>query len=191
MEKTFSRKDLWDAAGKAGLVLGLVSCAYLLITQLLTKGAGSTGAGFISVLFGLLLWAAKLVGCIVLMKYFMKKFAEAHPGLDNSDTFRFGLVTALLSALIFSAFNLAYFTWIMPDAYATVMENAIETYGSMLPAESIEAMEEMNFGTISFFSNLIYCFLYGTVLSAILSRSIPSSNPFAGYRQDNDTPEEQ
>lgn len=186
MEKSFSRKDLWDAAGKAGLVLGLVSCAYLAITQLLTKGAG-----FISVLFGLLLWAAKLVGCIVLMKYFMKKFAAAHPGLDNSDTFRFGLVTALLSALIFSAFNLAYFTWIMPDAYANIMETAIESYGSMLPAESIEAMEEMNFGTISFFSNLIYCFLYGTVLSAILSRSIPSNNPFAGYQQNNDTPEEQ
>ena len=30
-----------------------------------------------------------------------------------------------------------------------------------------------------FFSNLIYCFLYGTVLSAILSRNIPPRNPFA------------
>ena len=32
--------------------------------------------------------------------------------------------------------------------------------------------------TFSFFVNLFYCWLFGTVLSAILSRNIPSRNPF-------------
>jgi hypothetical protein len=45
-------------------------------------------------------------------------------------------------------------------------------------------------GTVSFFTNLIYCFLFGVVLSAILSRNIPSRNPFADY-QKKDTPDEQ
>ena len=61
----------------------------------------------------------------------------------------------------------------------------------MFPAESLEAMEEMNLGTISFFTNLIYCFLFGTVLSAILSRNIPSRNPFADFRQNDNSPDEQ
>ena len=41
MEKRISRKDLWDGAGKAGLVLGLVSSAYVIINFLLSKLTGS------------------------------------------------------------------------------------------------------------------------------------------------------
>ena len=190
MEKRISRKDLWDGAGKAGLVLGLVSSAYVLISMLLTKLSGSTGMALVSTLLSFLLWALKFGGCIYLMKLFMTRFAAAHPGCDNSDTFRFGMVTAFLSALIFSAFDLAYLTWLAPDTMSQAIETVTEAYGSMLPAESIEAMEEMNFGQISFFTNLIYCFLFGTVLSAILSRSIPSRNPFS-ESSPTDTPEEQ
>ena len=102
MEKRISRKDLWDGAGKAGLVLGLVSSAYVLISMLLTKLSGSTGMALVSTLLSFRLWALKFGGCIYLMKLFMTRFAAAHPGCDNSDTFRFGMVTAFLSALIFS-----------------------------------------------------------------------------------------
>lgn len=178
MERAFSRKDLWDAAGKAGLVLGLVSCAYVLLSSLLTRLGGGTGMAFLSTILAFVLWAAKFAGCILLMKFFMKRFADAHPGVDNSDTFKFGMVTALLSALIFAAFDMAYMTWIAPDTMSKALEMVQESYGSMLPAESFEAMEEINFGTVTFFTNLIYCFLFGTVLSAILSRNIPSRNPF-------------
>jgi len=190
MENTYSRKDLWDAAGKAGLVLGLVSSAYVLVSALLTKMAGSTGMALLSTLLAFIFWAAKFAGCILLMKFFMKKFAAAHPGIDNSGTFRFGMVTALLSALIFAAFDMAYMTWIAPDTMTQAMETIQESYGSMLPAESLEMMENMNFGVITFFTNLIYCFLFGTVLSAILSRNIPSRNPFAEQGPFN-TPDEQ
>ena len=37
---------------------------------------------------------------------------------------------------------------------------------------------------ITFFSNLIYCFIFGTILSLILSRNIPSKDPFAASRPD-------
>lgn len=190
MERPFSRKDLWDAAGKAGLVLGLVSTAYVLISGLLASLNGSTGMALLSTLLAFILWAAKFAGCILLMRFFMKRFTAAHPGVDNSDTFRFGMVTALLSALIFAAFDMAYLTWIAPDTMSQAMETIQQSYGSMMPAESLEAMENMNFGVISFFTNLIYCFLFGTVLSAILSRNIPSRNPFAGFER-KDTPDEQ
>ena len=191
MERPFSRKDLWDAAGKAGLVLGLVSAAYVLVSALLTKISGGAGMAFIFTILAFLAWAAKFAGCILLMKFFMKKFADAHPGIDNSGTFRFGMVTALLSALIFAAFDMAYVTWIAPDTMSQAIETVQESYGSMLPEESLEALEEINFGTVSFFTNLIYCFLFGTVLSAILSRNIPSSNPFTNPGPYNNTPDDQ
>ena len=190
MEKTFSRKDLWDGAGKAGLVLGLVSIAYMMVNWLFGKAGESTGRAILFSLLILPLWIAKFVGCIELMKLFMRKFAAAHPGADNRDTFRFGMVVALLSALVFSAFQLAFTTWIAPDAFAEAQEAVIASYGSMMPAESIEMMENMNFGVVTFFTNLIYCFLFGTVLSAILSRNIPSRNPFADQGPFN-TPDEQ
>ena len=191
MENRIPRKDLWDSAGKAGLVLGLVSSAYVIITYFLAKLSGSTGTALLATLLSFLLWAAKFGGCIYLMKLFMTKYGAAHPGLDNSDTFRFGMVTALLSALVFSAFDMAFVTWVAPDTFSKAIETAQESYGSLLPAESLEAMEEMNFGLISFFTNLIYCFLFGTVLSAILSRNIPSRNPFADFRQNDNSPDEQ
>ena len=188
MERRITRKDLWDAAGKAGLVLGLVSTAYLLLTQL-PANAGHTG--FLFTVLNLLLWAAKLVGCILLMKLFMTRFAGAHPEADNRDTFRFGMVTAFLSALIFAAFDLAYVTLIAPDTFSQAIETASEAYGSYMTSESLEALENINFGSVSFFINLIYCFIYGTVLSAILSRNIPSKNPFAGTSSQDNTPEQQ
>ena len=190
MENRVSRKDLWDGAGKAGLVLGLVSSAYVVITQLLTKLGGSVGMAFVVTLLSFLLWVVKFGGCIYLMKFFMKRFADAHPAADNSDTFRFGMVTALLSALIFAAFDMAYLTWISPDTLSESMDAVKEAYGSMLPAESLEMMDNLNMGRMTFFTNLIYCFIFGTVLSAILSRNIPSRNPFANPGRDN-TPDEQ
>ena len=41
-------------------------------------------------------------------------------------------------------------------------------------------MEELmpKMPTYAFFANLIYCWLFGTILAAIFSRNISSSNPF-------------
>ena len=51
----------------------------------------------------------------------------------------------------------------------------------MFDSNTLSVMEEtlQNLPAITFVSNLIYCFLYGTILSAILSRSIPQPDPFA------------
>ena len=179
MENIITGKDIWDSAAKAGLVLGAVSCAYMGISQLLSAGmTGSTGAALLASLVGILLWVAKFVGCIYLMKFFMKRFASAHPGLTNNDTFKFGMATALLSALIYSGFYLAYVTIIAPDTFSNALETVMESYGSMMGEDAIEAAQNMNMASISFFTNLIYCFLFGTVLSSIFSRNIPSRNPF-------------
>lgn len=178
MENTDSKSGFWNLAGKAGLVLGAVSSVYMLIGQLLSSGASTTGAAFLLSLLSLVLWAAKFVGCILLMKLFMKKYAATDRSISNSDTFKFGMSVALLSSIVYSAFYFAYVSFIAPDTFATALSMISESYSSMMTSEAMEALENTNMERVSFFTNLIYCFIFGTILSAILSSNIPSKNPF-------------
>ena len=170
------KKTMWNEAGVAGLVLGGVSIAYMASGVLV----GKMQTGVVSSLLSIVLWAAKFAGCIYLMKFFMKKFSESEPEADNSDTFRFGMMTALLSALLYAAFSMAYMQFINPDSVTEAFESVMDMYESMLDSNSLEQIENMipKMPAISFFTNLVYCFLFGTVLSAIFSRNIPSKNPF-------------
>ena len=181
MEQNLIRKDMWNTAAKAGLVLGAVSSAYMFITQLM---AGSTG--FLITILSFLLWAAKFGGCIWLMSFFMKKHVAAHPEVDNKGTFSLGMATALLSALVYSAAAFANIAFISGDAIAEQVNLTMHQMGSMMDSNSIALMETYmeKLPQITFFSNLIYCFVFGTVLSYILSRNIPSRDPFANYKPD-------
>ncbi|MDO5443533.1 MAG: DUF4199 domain-containing protein [Bacteroidia bacterium] len=178
MERSITKKDIWDSAAKSGLALGAVSIAYLAISQFMASMNSSTGIAVVMSLLSILLWAVKFAGCIFLMKLFMLKFAASHEGVTNADTFKFGMATAFLSALLYSGFYLAYVTLIAPDTFTDALAAVSDSYGSMMGSDALETLENMNLGNISFFYNLIYCFLFGTVLSAILSKNIPSRNPF-------------
>lgn len=181
-ENTTQRTSVWNDAAKSGLVLGGVSVAYMLCTVLLGKLQDAGGAlAAVGNVTGILLWIAKLVICIRLMKFFMQKFASANQGVTNGDNFRFGSATALLSALIFSAFTLAWSLFIQPDMYAEGLEAAKEMYSGMMSAEQLSSFDEMvpKLPTWVFFFNLTWCWLFGTVLAAIFSHNIPPRNPFA------------
>ncbi len=171
---------IWEHAGKAGLVLGGVSILYMVLTALTGKLAENAGSGLniLLTLVNFLLWIAKFGACTYLMRLFMQRFAKADPAADNSRVFRFGARTALLSALLYSAFYLAYVSFIAPDTFEKALE--ILQDNPLLGASEMDAVEEMipRLPTFSFFVNLFYCWLFGTVLSAILSRNIPSRNPF-------------
>ena len=176
------QKTVWSDATRSGLVLGAVSISYFFISILLSKlPEGSKALGVLASVGGILLWVAKFVACIMIFKAFMVRFAKAHEGVTNSDTFRFGCATALLSALLFSAFYLAWTTLIDPDMFANNLEQALASSQSMFGAAQLDEMEEMmpKLPAITFFVNLIYCWLFGVILSAIFSRNIPSRNPFS------------
>ena len=181
MEQNIIRKDMWETAAKAGLVLGMISSAYMFLTQFM---AGATG--FLMTILSFVLWAAKFGGCIWLMSFFMKKFAAEHPEVDNKATFNLGMTTALLSALIYSAAAFANIAFISGDAMVEQMNQMMQQMGSMMDSNSKSLMETYMeiLPQITFFSNLLYCFVFGTVLSYILSRNIPSRDPFADYKPD-------
>ena len=175
-------KNLWNSAAKPGLALGLVSSVYLFVNQWVTL----IDAPVISGLLSFVLWAVKFGGCIWLMMFFMKKFVAENQDAVNSDTFRFGVVTALLSAVVYAAFSFANTAYFSADMIAENMDTVMQAYSQFMDSNTMSQMDKMmgKMPQITFFSNLIYCFIFGTILSLILSRNIPSKDPFAASRPD-------
>lgn len=175
------KKSLWEEAGKAGLVLGLISIAYMVYGLFAQdfKSSNPAGAFGISAL-NLVVWGAKFAACIILFKKFVQKYVENNTGITNSDSFRFGVAMSLLSALLYSGAYLAYYSLINPEGMQAVWDATIAAYASQLDSNSLSALDEIhdNIVNITFFVNLIWCFLFGLVLSAIFSRRYPSQNPF-------------
>jgi hypothetical protein len=171
------KNTFWESAGKAGLALGGVSILYMVITALIGNGSSDAPSALLR-LFSALLWLAKLVGCIYLMRFFMLRFSNDNPSADNGRVFRFGMVVALLSALLYSGVSLAYISFINPqmfeDAFAQLMDNPM--FNDQMAAQMEDLIPRMP--AISFYTNLIYCFLFGTIVSAVFSRNIPKRNPF-------------
>jgi ABC-type phosphate/phosphonate transport system permease subunit len=118
------------------------------------------------------------------MKFFMKQFTAENEEATNSNTFRLGMAMAILSALVYSAFAFANVAFISPDLFTEQMDAMMQQMAPMMDSNTMSVMETYmeNLAQITFFTNLIYCFIYGTVLSFILSRNIPSKNPFAEYK---------
>ena len=172
--------SVWNSAGKAGLVLGGVSVLYMVLTSLTgSLGGDSKAMGVVMAVVNVLLWVVKFGACIYLMRYFMLKFSEQNPSALNSTVFRFGTVVAFYSALIVAAYYLAYVLFIAPDTFSEAMEMMADN--PMMDSASMDAVEQMmpKMPAISFFVQFGYCWLFGTVLSAIFSKNIPSRNPFS------------
>lgn len=184
MKDNITGKILWNRAGTAGAALGLVSSVYLFASHLFygsEPSAATTAVTFV-------MWAVKFTACIWLMKFFMKRFAAAYDA-DKGAVFRFGMAAAACSALLYSAVSLADILFIHPDMIHEQFELTIREYGSMLDSNTMSVLGKVEdiMPQITFFSNLFYCFVYGTVLSLILSRSFPSADPFAEHDCEDDT----
>lgn len=174
------RSNLWEEAAKAGLVLGLTSTAYLFITQALS---GVEMPLFINTAISLILWTAKFGGCIWLMMIFMRRFASKHSDAGNSHIFKLGIIISLLSSLVYATASFANLAYISTDMLAETTELLRQQMAPLMDSNTTSQLDKMmeNMPQITFFSNLIYCFLYGTILSFILSRNIPKRNPFGDY----------
>ncbi len=172
---------MWNMAGKAGLVLGAVSAAYLFLTQWL---AAAQIPALVTTLINMLLWVLKFGGCIYLMILYLRKFSSENPETERKDVFKGGMAIALLSALVYSAFSFANIAFFQPDFIAEQMDTMMTQFAPMLDSNTLAELEKtmQNLPQITFFSNLIYCFIYGTILSFTISRYIPKQDPFAGYK---------
>ena len=153
-------------ASKAGLVFGTVSGGYIFLSQWLSA-TGPVGSGV-----NLVLEAAKIVGLILLMKHFMMLLSSLYEAVSSRQTLRFGIYTAFFSALITAACAYIAYAYVYPDAAAKATDIIYEIYGSSMDSNTRSVLQTMenDFPMIAFASNFAWCFLYGTVLSLILSR---------------------
>ena len=177
------KKSLWNYAGIAGLLMGLTSTASMFAGQYLSTLGLSE---MMTIVTGLALWAAETGICIFLMAMFMKKFAAANPSADHTAIFRMGMATAFLSALVYSAASFANIAYISADYFAEQYQILMQQMAPMMDSNSKDMLVKMldYLPQITFFSNLIYCYMFGTVVAAVLSRNIPSKDPFADSRPD-------
>ena len=182
-QKTLNQKT-WHAAGTAGLILGVVSSAYLFSGQLIAGDL--TPATVWQQVLSLVLWAIKFTLCIWIMKYSMTKFAHENRDADKKQVFKMGVAAALLSALVFSGIYLANMQYISADYYNQIIDTFVQEMSANLDSNSMASLNKLlpMLPQILFFSNFIYCFLFGTALSAILSRKVVTQDPFNEFKSD-------
>lgn len=183
MKKEFSSSVSWNSAALAGLVMGVFTIAvdYLPSLPLLLGGTGV----FVGIL-NFILKVVKIVACVIAFKYLLERFHNnvkvGYPELQ-----RYGQKIALFSSILVSGFTMLHLLVINPDMIAQMVKSTQEAYQGMMDSNTMAAMEKMisKLPVITFFSSLIYCYLWGWILSTTFARRLFPVNPF-GERDSDD-----
>jgi len=182
---------LWNEAAKAGALLGLVSVSCLVLKEL----AGMSGSAFLVQAAAVILWSVEFFGCILLMKKVQLDLRDKYENVKMEDTFRLGRRAAALSGLLLASAQ-ALIILYMPQETMDTLVSDISQAMSMTSSqkEQVEGMlDKMPLYTFVF--QWLYCFLYGTVLSSIMSRYIflqkLFGGPFDGPQDNDNTPDQQ
>ena len=169
-------KILWNEAGRVGLVFGLFSSVCLGLKE----ASALTGSTFVVTAAAVILWAVEFFGCILLMKKYMLDLRDKYDGTDYLDAYKFGRRVALLSGLILAAVDAVLIMHLPQEtveaAFAEATAAVTSKLGSSYAGEAERMMDMLPAAT--FFGQWLYCFLYGSLLSAILSRYIFLQNYF-------------
>lgn len=175
MKEKVNSKIMWNDAGKAGIVLGGVVILYSLLVSLAAKPGG-----MISSILSFLLWGLKFGNCIFLMRFFMVRLSQKYDGVTSRTAFGHGVRIALLSALVCSAYMLSD-VLLHPESVEQVFELVQTQFAGMMDSNGMAVIDRMqqNYPAYMFFSNFIYCFLFGVVLAKIFSSKFPQPDPFA------------
>lgn len=182
---------LWNEAAKAGVLFGLVSVSCLALKEL----AGMSGSNFLTQAALIILWTVEFFGCILLMKKVQLDLRDKYQDVKMADTFKLGRRAALLSGLLLASAQ-ALIILYMPQETMDQLVSAVSEAMPMGAAQQ-EQMDGMldKLPLLTFLFQWMYCFLYGTVLSSIMSRYIFLEKifgpPFQNPPEDENTPDEQ
>ena len=184
MSVKLDNKILWNEAGRVGFVFGGFSSLCLVLKE----GAALTGSSFLVTAAAVILWAVEIFGCILLMKKYMLDLRDKFDGVTAVDTYRFGRRVALLSGLILAAVD-AFLIMKMPqetvESVITELNTAVASkMGAGFEGEVGKFVDKLPLYT--FIGQWLYCFLYGSLLSAIMTRYLFLQGPFQGPDSGND-----
>ena len=169
-------KTLWNEAGRVGFVFGGFSSLCLVLQE----GAALTGSTFLVQAAAIILWAVEFFGCILLMKKYMLDLRDKYDDVTMVDAYRFGRRVALLSGLILAAVDALIIMKMPQDTVESVISELNTAVSGKLGAgfegEVGKFVDKLPLYT--FLGQWLYCFLYGSLLSAIMSRYIFLQGPF-------------
>ena len=182
-------KTLWNEAGRVGFVFGGFSSLCLVLKE----GAALTGSNFLVTAAAIILWAVEFFGCILLMKKYMLDLRDKYDGATIEDVYHFGRRVALLSGLILAAVD-AFITMKIPPE---TVENVVSELNTAVTSKLGSGYENEvgrfvdKLPLYTFIGQWLYCFLYGSLLSAIMSRYIFLQGPFQGRGGDDNRVDDQ
>ena len=178
-------KTLWNEAGRVGFVFGGFSSLCLVLQE----GAALTGSTFLVQAAAIILWAVEFFGCILLMKKYMLDLRDKFDDVTMVDAYRFGRRVALLSGLILAAVDAVIIMKMPQDTVESVISELNTAVSGKLGAgfegEVGKFVDKLPLYT--FLGQWLYCFLYGSLLSGIMSRYIYLQGPFQGRGGDDQT----
>ncbi|MGM9768180.1 MAG: DUF4199 domain-containing protein [Candidatus Cryptobacteroides sp.] len=185
MAAKIDRTTMWNEGAGYGMILGLATGVFIFLNMGTAALAENGGAGLkmLAVALNAGLWLVKFLGCLWLMRFFMLKFVAGHKGADNRQSFRLGVIVALTSAVVYSGIQLLNICVISPGMVEDALKTAMDTVRTM-PGFSDSDMVSLErsmgiYPQIAFFTNLIYCFIYGAIVAKIFSAGIPPRDIFA------------
>lgn len=175
---TSERQQIWSRAARDGAVLGAVSVAAGLLA---TAVPAVAGAGAVASMAGVIIWAAKTAGSYILLK----RQIASRP--VSGSPFRYGLKVVLFSSILYSAYIAADLTYISPDRIKESFDLIYSMYNGLLDSNSMQSLEAIEdrmplYATISQF---IWCYLFGTVFSSIISSGLRRKESPFGEDSDN------
>ena len=184
MKKEFSSSVSWNSAAVAGLVMAVSTIAADYLTTLpVILGA----KGFVGSVIVYLLKFAKIVACVYVFRVLMLRFHN-NVETDYTRLQHYGLKLALFSSILVAGFSLAQMLVINPDTMSQVIQEVESAYQNMMDSNTMSAMEKMmsKLPAITFFSSLIYCYLWGWILSTTFARRLFPVDPFGDRTQGGD-----
>lgn len=188
MKQTLDNTALWNQAAVTGAYLGAVSVGCLALKEF----AATSGSTFLVQAAAVILWVVEFFGCILILKNAMLRLRDRYEGVQMADTYRLGRRSALLSGLLLASAQVLFLLQ-TPEAEMTALADQIAQAmpAGMDRATVDRAMDKLPVGMFIF--QWIYCLLYGTVLSSILSRYIFLQKLFGGQfpPKGPDAPDEQ
>ena len=183
MKKEFSSSVSWNSSALAGLVMG---AATIILGYLPMLPALLGGNGMLSGLAGGALMIVKIIACVCLFRVLMLKFFNTVQ-TDYAGLQRYGLKVALFSSIVVAGFSIVQILVINPDMLSQTVSAVQNTYQNMIDSNTAAAMQKMiaKLPVITFFSSLIYCYLWGWILSTAFARKFFPVNEF-GERGSDD-----
>lgn len=176
MKKEFSSNLSWNTAAVTGLIMAAVTIVLALILSLCSKIGGVGGSAF-----SFILSLVKICVCIWVFGLIMKRFYDTVEN-DYVSLQRYGMKVALFSSILVAAWSALDILVFHPGQMEESIAEMQSQMSGMLDSNSLAAMEDIlpKLPVISFFSNLIYCFIWGWILATVYARRLCPINPFAG-----------